>query len=281
METARYPRFTGKVALVTGAARGQGRHHCLRLAEEGADILALDTSSTVDTITYPLGSPEELTDTVAEVRKLGRRAVALDADLRDLDGLTAGIGKGVAELGRLDVVLANAGISNPAPTLDMSEHQWQTMIDINLTGVWKTLKAAVPHIRAGGRGGSIVITSSLATFHTEESIGHYTAAKLGAVGLMKVLAKELAPERIRVNTVHPTTVATPMILKPDTYKLFRPDLENPSRADFEEVASSLNRMGVAMLDVDDVSGPVLHLASDEARFVTGTTYVVDAGASLS
>ncbi|MFV2217093.1 SDR family NAD(P)-dependent oxidoreductase, partial [Actinomadura sp. LOL_016] len=158
---------------------------------------------------------------------------------------------GVGEFGRLDIVLANAGISSPAPTLEMSDDTWQDMIDINLTGVWKSLKASVPHIVAGGRGGSVVITSSLAAVYANENTAHYSAAKAGLVMLMKVMAKELAPHSIRVNTVHPTTVATDMILNEATYKLFRPDLDDPTRADFEEAARTLNRLPVAALEAED------------------------------
>src|SRR5699024_738268 len=148
---------------------------------------------------------EDLTETVRQVEALDRRILAADVDVRDLAGLTKIAEEGAAELGRLDIVLANAGISTMAPTLEMSEDTWQTMIDINLTGVWKTVRAAVPHIVAGGRGGAVVLTSSLAALSVNENIAHYTAAKTGLIGLMKVLAKELAPQSIRVNSVHPTT----------------------------------------------------------------------------
>ena len=157
---------------------------------------------------------------------------------------------------------------------------WQTMIDINLTGVWKSIRAAAPHIVAGGRGGSIVITSSLASISVNENIAHYSAAKSGLVGLMSVLAKELGPQSIRVNSIHPTTVATPMILNEATYKLFRPDLENPTRADFDEAASEMNRLPVPMVEPVDISEAVLYLVSDSGRYVTGTTHVVDAGGRL-
>lgn len=186
----------------------------------------------------------------------------------------------VADLGRLDIVLANAGISTPAPSLDMDEEIWNTMIDINLTGVWKTLKASVPHIIEGGRGGSIAITSSLAAIYANEGTAHYSAAKAGLVMFAKVLAKELAPQSIRVNTIHPTTVATDMILNDSTFKLFRPDLENPTRADFEEAARTLNRLPIAAMEAVDISNAILYLVSDEGRYVTGTTHVVDAGGQL-
>jgi SDR family mycofactocin-dependent oxidoreductase len=273
-------RVEGKVAFVTGAARGQGRSHAVRLAQEGADIIAVDTAAKVDSVPYPLATAEDLTETVRLVEALDRRIVAREADVRDTAALAAAVEEGVSELGRLDIVLANAGISSPAPTLEMSEETWQDMIDINLTGVWKSLKVSVPHIVAGGRGGSVVITSSLAAISANENCAHYSAAKAGLVMLMKVMAKELAPQSIRVNTIHPTTVATDMILNDATYKLFRPDLDNPTRADFEEAARTLNRLPVAALEPNDISETVLHLVSDGGRYITGTTVVVDAGGQL-
>ncbi|UOR01986.1 mycofactocin-coupled SDR family oxidoreductase [Leucobacter allii] len=273
-------RLAGKVAFITGAARGQGRSHAIRLAQEGADIIAVDVSQQIETVPYPTARAEDLAETVRQVEALDRRIVAREADVRDLAALTAVVDDAVAELGRLDIVLSNAGISTPASSLDMDEETWQTMIDINLTGVWKTIKAAVPHIQAGGRGGSVVITSSLAAIYANPGTAHYSAAKAGLVMLAKVLAKELAPESIRVNTVHPTTVATDMILNEPTYRLFRPDLEHPTREDFEVAARTLNRLPIAAMEPVDISNAILYLVSDDGRYVTGTTHVVDAGGQL-
>jgi (+)-trans-carveol dehydrogenase len=273
-------RVEGKVAFITGAARGQGRSHALRLAQEGADIIAVDVCRQVDTVPYPTATSEDLAETVRQVEALDRRIIATEADVRDLGALTKAVDDGVSQLGRLDMVLANAGISTPAPTLEMDEETWSTMIDVNLTGVWKTVRAAVPHIVAGGRGGSVVITSSLAAQKANANTAHYTAAKAGLVGFMKVLALELAPQNIRVNTIHPTTVATDMILNEPTYRLFRPDLEHPTRADFEEAALTLNKMPVPAIEAVDISNAVLYLVSDDGRFVTGTTHTVDAGGCL-
>ncbi|MEW2354694.1 mycofactocin-coupled SDR family oxidoreductase [Spirillospora sp. NPDC029432] len=273
-------KLDGRVAFITGAARGQGRSHAVRLAGEGADIIAIDTTAKVGSVPYPLATAGDLAETVRLVQATGRRIVARDADVRDSAALAAAVEAGVAEFGRLDIVLANAGISAPAPTLEMSDQTWQDMIDINLTGVWKSLKASVPHIVAGGRGGAVVITSSLAAIYANENTAHYSAAKAGLVMLMKVMAKELAPHRIRVNTVHPTTVATDMILNDATYRLFRPDLDDPARADFEEAARALNKLPVAALESEDISNAVLHLVSDDAAYVTGATHVIDAGGSL-
>jgi SDR family mycofactocin-dependent oxidoreductase len=270
----------GKVAFITGAARGQGRSHALTLAREGADIIAVDICQQASTVPYPMSTPDDLAETVKEVEALDRRIIAAQADVRDLARLTEVVNEAVAELGRLDIVLANAGISAPAPTLEMDELVWNEMIDINLTGQWKTIRAAVPHVIAGGRGGAVVITSSLAAIYANENTAHYSAAKAGLVMLMKVLAKELAPHSIRVNTVHPTTVATDMILNEPTYRLFRPDLENPTRADFEVAARTLNKLPIAALEPADISNAILYLVSDAGRYVTGITHVVDAGGQL-
>ena len=273
-------KLDGKVAFITGAARGQGRSHAVRLAWEGAAIIATDTTAKVESVPYPLATAEDLAETVRLVEDAGGRIVARDADVRDSHALAAAVKEGVDLFGRLDIVLANAGISSPAPTLLMSDDTWQDMIDINLTGVWKTLKASVRHIVAGGRGGSVVITSSVAAIHAHENTAHYSAAKAGLVMLMKVLAKELAPHSIRVNTVHPTTVATGMVLNEATFRLFRPDLDDPTRADFEEAARTLNRLPIGALEPEDVSDLVLFLVSDEAKYITGTTQVLDAGGVL-
>jgi len=273
-------RLDGQVAFITGAARGQGRSHAVRLAEEGADIIAVDISTNVETVPYATATADDLAETVRLVEARDRRIVAVDADVRDLAALTAAVADGVAQLGRLDIVLANAGVCGPAPTLEMDESTWQTMIDVNLTGVWKTVKAAVPHVLAGGRGGSVVITSSSAALLAHENIAHYSASKAGLTGLMRVLAKELAPHGIRVNTINPTTVATDMILNEPSYRLFRPDLEHPTREDFEEVARTLNALPVAITEPIDISHAVLYLVSEEGRYVTGTTHVVDAGSLL-
>lgn len=273
-------RVEGKVAFITGAARGQGRSHAVRLAQEGADIIAVDIVENVDSVPYPLATKADLDETVRLVEALDRRIIAREADVRDLAILASVVDEGVAELGQLDIVLANAGISSPSPTLEMTESTWQDMIDINLTGVWKSLKASVPHIIAGGRGGSIVITSSLAATVASENTAHYSASKAGLVMLSKVMAKELAPHSIRVNTVHPTTVGTDMILNDATYQLFRPDLDHPTRADFEEAARTLNRLPIPYVEAADISEAVIHLVSDSGRFVTGSQYSVDAGGEV-
>lgn len=270
-------KLEGKVAFITGVARGQGRSHAVRLAEEGADIIGIDIPRHIPGLPYAPATTEDLAETVRQVKALGRRIVVAEADVRDFDTLKAAVDAGVAELGRLDIVLANAGIVSPAPTLEMSEEHWQTMIDINLTGVWKTVKASVPHVLAGGRGGSVVITSSLAAIVVQPNIAHYAAAKGGLIQLSNVLSKELAPQSIRVNTVHPGTVLTDMVLNEPTFRLFRPDLEHPTQEDFEAVARTMTGMPTSAIESVDISNAIVYLVSDDGRYVTGTTHVVSAG----
>jgi SDR family mycofactocin-dependent oxidoreductase len=275
-------RVEGKVAFITGAARGQGRSHAVRLAEEGADIIAVDLCAQVETVPYPMSTPEDLAETVKLVEETGHRIVAVQADIRDFITLEKVVSDAVAQLGRLDIVSANAGISSPARMDVMSEQTWQDMIDINLTGVWHTVKAAVPHIRAGGRGGSIVLTSSVAGLMAIENIGNYVAAKHGVVGLMRVLALELGYDSIRVNTVNTTSVDTPMIMNAANFALFMPDLDPQDRSREIMAQRHLNRtaLPVAWVEPVDVSNAVVFLASDEARYITGVALPIDAGQIL-
>ena len=274
-------RVAGKVAFITGAARGQGRSHAIRLAQEGADIIAVDICEDVPGIPYPGATEADLAETVKQVEALDRRIVAVKADVRDYAGLKAALDDGVAQLGRLDIVSANAGIGTaPVPAWEMEESVWQTMIDINLTGVWHTAKAAIPHLIEGGHGGSIIITSSAAGLQAYQNIAHYVSAKHGVVGLMRTLALELAPYFIRVNSLHPTQVDTPMIQNEPTWRLFRPDLEHPTEADFAPASQAMNALPIPWVDPVDISNAVLYLASDESRYVTGVTLPVDAGAVI-
>jgi SDR family mycofactocin-dependent oxidoreductase len=270
-------RVAGKVAFITGAARGQGRSHAIRLAEEGADIIAVDIAAQVGSVPYPMATPDDLAETVKEVEALDRRIVATQADVRDYSALKAALDDGVAQLGRLDIVSANAGIVSYGLAADLEEQTWQDVIDTNLTGVWHAAKAAIGHLKAGGRGGSIVLTSSTAGLMAMENLAHYVSAKHGVVGLMRTLALELAPDLIRVNSVHPTSVNTPMIHNDATYRLFAPDLENPTREQVGERFLGMNALPVSWVEPVDISNAVLWLASDEARYVTGVTLPVDAG----
>jgi SDR family mycofactocin-dependent oxidoreductase len=270
-------RLEGKVAFITGAARGQGRSHAIRLAQEGADIIAVDICAQVESVPYPMATPADLADTVKEVEALDRRIVATQADVRDFAAMKKAVDDGVAQLGRLDIVSANAGICS-FDTLDkLTEQTWRDMIDTNLTGVWHTAKAAIPHLKAGGRGGSIILTSSTAGLMAMENLGHYVSAKHGVVGLMKTLALELAPDMIRVNSVHPTSVNTDMVHNKAMYDLFAPDLENPTREQVGERFQTLNALPIMWVEPVDISNAVLWLASDESRYVTGVTLPVDAG----
>jgi SDR family mycofactocin-dependent oxidoreductase len=275
-------RVEGKVAFVTGAARGQGRSHAIRLAEEGADIIAVDLAAQVDSVPYPMATPDDLAQTVKEVEALDRRIVATQADVRDYGAVKAALDDGVAQLGRLDIVAANAGIFSFGKAEELEEQTWQDMIDVNLTGVWHAAKAAIPHLKAGGRGGSMILTSSTAGLMPFENMAHYTSAKHGVVGLMRVLAVELAPDFIRVNSVHPTTVNTDMIQNSATYELFSPDLapEQRTREVIGERFQTLNALPIRWVEPRDISNAVLFLASDEARYITGVTLPVDAGSLL-
>jgi (+)-trans-carveol dehydrogenase len=270
-------RLEGRVAFVTGAARGQGRSHAVRLAEEGADIIAVDIASQIDTVPYPMATPDDLTRTVKEVEALDRRIVATEVDVRDYDALKVALDDGVGRLGRLDIVAANAGIVSNGTAEELTEQTWRDMIDVNLTGVWHTAKAAIPHLRAAG-GGSIVITSSVAGLEGGVKVAHYAAAKHGVVGLMRVLANELGPEMVRVNTVHPGSVDTDMIQNQAAYHLFLPAHEGDiTREDVAPVLQTLNALPVPWVEPVDISNAVLFLASDEARYITGVTLPVDAG----
>ena len=273
-------RLDEKVAFITGAARGQGRSHAVTLAREGADIIAADIAAQIDTVSYPMGTPGDLAETVEEVEALGRRIVASEVDVRDYDALKAALDDGVAELGRLDIVAANAGILGFGTAEELTEQAWRDMIDVNLTGVWHTAKAAIPHLRAAG-GGSIVITSSLAGLKGSQNVAHYVASKHGLVGLMRTLANELAPDMVRVNTVHPGSVDDDMVNNPATYHVFMPDREGEiTREEVEPVFQTLNALPIPWVEPMDISNAVLFLASEEGRYITGVTLPVDAGASI-
>ncbi|WP_179466777.1 mycofactocin-coupled SDR family oxidoreductase [Mycolicibacterium vinylchloridicum] len=274
-------RVDGMVAFISGAARGQGRSHAVRLAQEGADIIAIDICRAIPDVVYPPSSPADLAQTADLVRGLGRRIVTAEVDVRDYDALTAAVDTGVDQLGRLDIVVANAGIGNAGNRLHkLGEHIWKDMIDINLTGVWHTVKAAVPHILSGGRGGSIILTSSVGGMKAMAHTGHYIAAKHGVVGLMRTFAVELGQHSIRVNSVHPTQVNTPMALNDATFRLFAPHKENPGPEDFAPVSQMMHTLPTPWVEPEDISNAVLFLASAESRYVTGVQLPIDAGALL-
>ena len=264
-------KLEGKVAFITGAARGQGRSHAIRLAQEGASIIAVDLCAQIGTVPYPMATPDDLAETVKEVEALDRRIVARQADVRDEAGLRAAFDAGVAELGPVSIVLANAGIAPMA--LDEPYDAWQDVIDVNLTGVFNTVEIAIPSMIERGQGGAIVLTSSTAGINgiggpSRGGLG-YTAAKHGVVGLMRSYANNLAPYSIRVNSVHPTGVNTPMVVNDATQAFLAadPSLANPMA----------NALPVDMVQPVDISNAIAWLVSDDARYVTGVTLPVDAG----
>jgi len=264
-------RLEGKVAFITGIGRGQGRSHAVRLAEEGVDIIGIDICRDIESAPYPMATEEDLAETVRQVEKTGRRAFARVADVRDTVGLRAALQEGVEQFGRLDFVVANAGISTAQfrmTTLEEDNQAWNDTIDVNLTGVWNTAQAAIPYLLAGGRGGSIVLIGSTAGLRGAGS-GPYAAAKHGVVGIMRGLANELAEDNIRVNVVHPTGVNTLMATNPG--------MEAYLSAEAAKGNHSQNAMPVELLEPSDISDAVVFLCSDGARYITGTNLPVDAG----
>jgi SDR family mycofactocin-dependent oxidoreductase len=259
----------GRVAVISGGARGQGRQHAITLAQHGADIAIIDAPAGLDNVPYPLGTVEDMTETVKLVEAEGRRCLAFQGDVRDHEAM-AGIAAEIFNtFGRIDIALANAGIaSGGGSALDLTAEAWREVIDVNLSGTWYFCQAQIPCIIRGGRGGSVVITSSAAGLRGGPGWVHYTASKHAVVGLMRALAHELAPHNIRINTIHPTGVATPMILNPWFQEL---------AARSPELKRTTNLLDVELLDPVDISNAILWLVSDEARYITGVTLPVDAG----
>ena len=264
-------RVAGKVALITGAARGQGRSHALRLAREGADIIGVDLCGDLETIPYPLATPDDLEETARLVGETGARMETAMVDIRDSEALSAAVCAGVDRLGRLDIAVANAGVCTIQRWDELTPAVWDTVIGINLTGTWNTCVAAIPHMLVGG-GGSLILISSVAGLKGQPFLAPYVASKHGMVGVMRSLANELASRGIRANSIHPTGVDTPMLVglsglteriaaSPDTGSIF------------------LNSLPVDVIAPADVSDAVLYLSSEESRFVTGLTLTVDAGSS--
>lgn len=272
-------RVEGKVAFITGAARGQGRSHAIRLAEEGADIIAVDICEDISEIPIPGSTAADLEETARAVEALDRRIITAKVDVQNFDALKSAVDGAVEQLGRIDIVSANAGIGTVTGlTHELSEQTWQQMLDVNLTGVWHTTKAAIPHMLEAGRGGSIILTSSTAGLKGYLNIGHYVSAKHGVVGLMRTLANELAPYSIRVNSIHPTQVNTPMLMNDHIMKTFVPNEEHPTMAAFASASQSMHTLPIPWVEPVDISNAVLFLASDESRYVTGISLPVDAGA---
>lgn len=277
-------RVDGKVAFVTGAARGQGRSHALRLAEEGADIIAIDLCEDVGTNNYPLARPEDLEITTKEVERLGRRIVTRQGDVRDRTTLNAVVEEGIEQLGHLDIVVANAGICPLGG--DVPVTAFNDVVEINFNGVVHAVSAALPHLTDGA---SIIATGSLAAFlpHTTDNpeLGPggagYSLAKQFVAQYVHTLALSLAPRKIRANAVHPTNCNTDMLQSEPMYKVFRPDLEHPTKDDCLDAFPAMSAMGVPWVEPADISNAVVFLASDESRFVTGLQLRVDAGGYLN
>ncbi|WP_297698699.1 mycofactocin-coupled SDR family oxidoreductase [Mycobacterium sp.] len=279
MSAQRHGRLAGKVALITGAARGIGRAQAVRFAQEGADVVALDVCGPVDTVMIPHSTPDDLDTTASLVGEAGGRVHTEIVDVRDLAGMRAATDRGAERFGGLDVVCATAGITSRGMAVDLDENAWRTMLDVNLTGVWHTCRTGAPHLIARGAG-AMVLTSSIAGLRGLVAVAHYTAAKHGVIGLMRSLANELAPHNVRVNCVNPTNVDTPMIQNDVVSSAFRPDLDRaPTRAEFADAARSMNMLAVPWIDPLDVANAALFLASDEARYITAITLPVDAGAT--
>jgi SDR family mycofactocin-dependent oxidoreductase len=276
-------RLEGKVAVVTGAARGQGKSHCIRLAEEGANIIAVDLQEQIDTVAYPLGSPDDMADTVAQVEALDRRILAYKADVRQRNQLRDAVDAGVAELGRLDIVCANAGIL-PIKHPHSAQHFVDAM-DVDFGGVMNAVAVTLPHL---GEGASIILTGSTAGMMpktlTNPTLGPgsvgYGLAKTFIVQYTEVLALQLAPSMIRVNAVHPTNCNTNLLHNDELYTVFRPDLEHPTRDDVMPAFNMFQAMPIPFVEPRDISNAVLFFASDEARYVTGINLRIDAGSLL-
>jgi len=262
----------GKTAFITGAARGQGRQHAITLAQAGANIVASDICQQIDTVPYSMATRDDLDETVALVEETGQKIVALQADVRELSQLRHAVDQGLVSFGSLDIVCANAGIYSfgPIDSYDIEPQRWNDVISTDLTGVFNTIKTTAPAMIDGGRGGSIIVTSSTAGLRGLRSMADYTAAKHGVVGLTRAFANELAQHRIRVNSIHPTGVDTHMVTNPELAEFY---------AQFPDMADNVsgNLLPVELVEAQDISNAVVFLASDATRYVTGLQMTVDAG----
>ena len=265
-------KLDGKVAFITGAARGQGRSHAVTFAKEGAEIAAVDICRTLSYPRYPLATKEDLDETVRLVKDCGRRVLGLEADVRNAAQVEAAVNKTMETFGHIDILFCNAGVCDMANAWDLTEEMWDIMVDINLKGTWLTTKYVIPHMLARGLGGRILITSSVSGLRGLRGMAHYCAAKWGLVGLAKVLALELAEANITVNTLHPMGVNTPMM--DGIVKIVG------SREKLLEQFRVETPLPVAIIQPEDVSRGALWLVSDEAKYVTGVTFTMDGGQML-
>jgi SDR family mycofactocin-dependent oxidoreductase len=270
--TAQSGTLQGRVAFVTGAARGQGRSHAVRLAREGADVIALDICSPVPTITYPAATAEDLAETVRAVEAEGRKVLAREVDTRDDAALRQLVSDGVEQFGRLDILVANAGVLSWGRVWELTDEQWDTVIGVNLTGSWRTLRAVIPAMIAVGNGGSIVVVSSAAGVKATPGNGHYTATKYGLVGLTNTLALELGEFGIRVNSIHPYSVDTPMIETGALIELLG------KHGSFAHSFPPMPLQPKGFMTPDEVSDVVAWLAGDGSGTLSGAQIPVDKGA---
>ncbi|MGD0881783.1 MAG: mycofactocin-coupled SDR family oxidoreductase [Acidimicrobiales bacterium] len=271
-------QFAGRVAVITGGARGQGRSHAVELARQGADIAVVDRCADLATVAYPLATPDDLAETVRLVEAEGRRCVAVTADVRELDAMVAFVDRVADELGSVDILVANAGVSTLGSIFDMDAPQWSETVDVNLTGVFNAMRAVAPHMRRH-RWGRIIGVSSMMGRSANPLIPAYCASKWGVIGLTKSVAHEMAHFGVTANVVAPGNVSTDMIHNESMYHLMRPDLDHPTSEDMAGVMASLHVQPVPWLDADEITAAVVFLCSEGARHITGSVIDVDAGAS--
>ena len=269
-------RFDGKVVLVTGGARGQGRSHALEFAKEGADIVVTDIARQVDTVPYGMSSESDLADTVKQVEELDQRCLSVVADARDTTATNRAVEAAIAEFGQIDILLANHGLLSLSPVAEMSDEMWDDVIGSDLTGVFKSIRAVLPHMLAR-KSGRIIATASMAGRTGLPTVAHYCAAKWGVIGLIKSVAREVAAEGITVNCICPTNLDSDMIHNPAFYGLFAPGIENPTREQVTPGFTSLNAIPIPWIEAIDISNAMMFLASPEARYITGEALHVSAG----
>ncbi|WP_238012163.1 mycofactocin-coupled SDR family oxidoreductase [Dactylosporangium sp. AC04546] len=269
------PNFTGRVALVTGAAHGQGREHAIQFAKNGADVILVDVPKPVDSVPYPLGTSAELRETASAVEGLERKALVVEADVRSIDAMRAVVADGIAAFGHIDILAANAGVVTYHQLVDMDDQAWQDTIDVNLTGVANSIRAVLPHMMER-KYGRIVVTSSQAARRGVPNLSHYAASKWALIGLTKAVALEAAPYMITCNAVLPGAVNTPMMHHDEVYKVFVPEKDAPGLEDMEARLTQMNPMPTTWVEPTDISHEVLHLAAEESRFISGCTVDVAA-----
>ncbi len=269
-------RFDGKVVLVTGGARGQGRSHAVEFAKEGADIVVTDIAKQVDTVPYGMSSESDLAETVKRVEELDQRCLSVVADARDTAATNRAVEAAIAEFGKIDILLANHGLLSLSPVADMPDEMWDDVIGSDLTGVFKSIRAVLPHMLAR-KSGRIIATASMAGRTGLPTVAHYCAAKWGVIGLIKSVAREVAAEGITVNCICPTNLDSDMIHNPAFYALFAPGIDNPTREQVTPGFTSLNAIPIPWIEAIDVSNAMMFLASPEARYITGEALHVSAG----